>query len=670
MENDTWAQTLFTITPEEDGFLREITETTIISAPEDSPLILDTDHIAHRETLVKVTHDFIDPRELEKAEFQETEVQTYMKGISKVEYVISHQDEAIQTLYIGRNCPPPPGQTARTVVNVLNKKTLPKLKTSQLTQTIITVLEDLPQHEILKGLMTDITDDEQNDPQLMVSATEDESLKIETSDLINFVIDRTLWMTDTDPEVIVQTDDMEIQTTIKHNNRTKGFMFDFEGQTSVTLEPSKSTSKLLDDYLEVKGFIEDLLEGSVDAGVYNRMLVDDVVDEIVDRCSEFVRLPARDEAIQTLASGRPFDAKDDEILKTLRRSVISDPVEAAAMVLPIVDGILNAVSEIVATDARDAAEFVLGRVVGKSCVIGKKLDDIQNIYQGPPIDEIFTLRKRKLLRSMRKKKETEDASTQTGLAGVPQLRKFQENKEVVCCVCPTPSNCHWCLAEEVEPPKETKVLRTQDILLAYKPCYVVMNPTEATPDVKRPCSLEESAVQINSPIGGETPSESLSSYEPCPCLADVEEKPQVSESTSGWSRVVDTALADAWVFPETPSKGSKSTTSTRQSQSNCRPSKSEIPLPKSTIEALQVLKSTFCTQETCPVFNIIEDPKHMSPEMVPQTSRRPKRAYICTDHTPPDSDECICDFLNKQIQEKLKTLSMEMRKTRTAPQDK
>ncbi|XP_028982397.1 uncharacterized protein LOC114841546, partial [Diachasma alloeum] len=529
MENDTWAQTLFTITPEEDGYLREITETTVISAPEETPLILDTDNIAHRETLVKITRDFIDPRELEKTEFQESECQTYMKGIPKVEYVISHQDEATQTLYIGRNCPPPPGQTARTIVNVLNKKTLPKLKKSQLAQTIITVLEDLPQHEILKGLLADITDEEQRDPQLMVSATEDESPKIEGLDLINFIIDRTIWIADTDPEVMVETQDVEVQTTIKYNNRIKGFMIDFEGQTSMTLEPSKSNSKLLDDYLEVKRFVEDLLERSIDAGVHNRIFIDDLLDEIIDRCSEFVHLPLRDEAVQTLASGRPFEAKDDEVLKTLRRSVISDPVQAAAMILPIVGGMLDRVAENVAADARDSAKFVVDRVVQKSCVIGKKLDDIQNVSQGPPIDQIFALRKRKLLRSMPKKKEMEDAWTQTGLAGVPQLRKFQENKEVVCCVCPTQSKCQWCLVGEEEPPKkDTKLLRTQDILLAYKPCYVVMDPAEATPDMKRPCSPPEIGVQINSSIGTETSTESLSSYEPCPCMVDAEEKLEVA----------------------------------------------------------------------------------------------------------------------------------------------
>ncbi|XP_011309586.1 uncharacterized protein [Fopius arisanus] len=653
MENDTWAQTLFTITPEEDGYLREITDETVISAPEDLPLVLDTENIAYRETLVKITRDFVDPRELEKTEFQESECQTYMKGIPKVEYVISHQDEASQTLFIGRNCPPPPGQTARPVVDILNKKVLPKLKKSQLVQTIITVLEDLPQTAFLEGLLQKITDEEQNDPELMVNATETELTKIETLDLLNFLLDRTIWIADTTPDVLVQTRDILVETKIKYNERLTGFMIDFEGQTNLSLQPAKSTSKLLDDYLKVKHFVEDVLEGVMDSGVHDRIFVDDFVDEIIDRCSEFVRLPLKDEAIQTLASGRPFDAKDDEILETLRRSVIADPVQTTEMVLPIVSHILDRVSEIVAVDSRAAAQFVVDKVVHKANAIGKKLYDIKNAGRGPPIDEIFALRRRKLMVSMPKKREMEDASTQTGLAGVPQIRKFQENKEVVCCVCPTNSKCRWC-SEENTPPKDMRPFRTQDILLAYKPCYVVMDPGDATPDMKRPCA-QDPPVQIAF-SDHETSTELLNSSERCSCMIQTEGKLDVAESTSGWSHVIAT---DAWLLPSTPSHQSKSTMSVKISESNCKSTRSQIPIPKTTMEALQVLKSTFCNRETCPGVSSIEDPNRMPQEIVPGTSRK-NQNVVCTNYPPPDSDECICDYFNDQIQNKLKILEIQL----------
>lgn len=79
------------------------------------------------------------------------------------------------------------------------------------------------------------------------------------------------------------------------------------------------------------------------------------------------------------------------------------------------------------------------------------------------------------------KKETETAATQTGLAGVPEVMRIKESKEILCSVCVRQSICHWCVAAQKEedlPVQSTKLLRTQDILLAYNPCYVVATASE------------------------------------------------------------------------------------------------------------------------------------------------------------------------------------------------
>lgn len=81
------------------------------------------------------------------------------------------------------------------------------------------------------------------------------------------------------------------------------------------------------------------------------------------------------------------------------------------------------------------------------------------------------------------KKETETAATQTGLAGVPELAKIRESKDILCSVCARHSICQWCVAAQEEndqtlPLQNTKLLRTQDILLAYNPCYVVATASE------------------------------------------------------------------------------------------------------------------------------------------------------------------------------------------------
>lgn len=74
------------------------------------------------------------------------------------------------------------------------------------------------------------------------------------------------------------------------------------------------------------------------------------------------------------------------------------------------------------------------------------------------------------------KKCTEIAATQTGLAGVPEIAKLKP-KDVLCSVCTRESICHLCLAAQEEnsllPEEDIKILRTQDILLAYNPCYFI-----------------------------------------------------------------------------------------------------------------------------------------------------------------------------------------------------
>lgn len=79
------------------------------------------------------------------------------------------------------------------------------------------------------------------------------------------------------------------------------------------------------------------------------------------------------------------------------------------------------------------------------------------------------------------KKRTEIAATQTRLAGVPEIAKLKP-KDILCSVCARESICHLCRAAQEEsllPPKEdTKILCTQDILLAYNPCYVVATVSE------------------------------------------------------------------------------------------------------------------------------------------------------------------------------------------------
>lgn len=101
-------------------------------------------------------------------------------------------------------------------------------------------------------------------------------------------------------------------------------------------------------------------------------------------------------------------------------------------------------------------------------------------FTADSIEQRLDRRRKKIVESMLKK-ETETAATQTGLAGVPEVTRLKESKEILCSVCARQSICHWCVAAQKEedlPLQSTKLLRTQDILLAYNPCYVVATASE------------------------------------------------------------------------------------------------------------------------------------------------------------------------------------------------
>lgn len=139
-EDDAWAQTLITVTPEDDATLREILDTAIVSSTPDKHLVLDPDNIVYRRSF---THkQFVDskktkdeepgepeeseeveqPEESEEVEQPEepeepkvqieqrskedAESQTYLQGIPVVHISIEYRDEASQTIYMSTPCPP------------------------------------------------------------------------------------------------------------------------------------------------------------------------------------------------------------------------------------------------------------------------------------------------------------------------------------------------------------------------------------------------------------------------------------------------------------------------------------------------------------------------------------------------------------------------------------
>lgn len=139
-EDDVWAQTLITVTPEDDATLREILDTATVSSTPDKHLVLDPDNIVYRRSFTR--KQFVDskktkdeepgepeeseeveqPEESEEVEQPEepeepkvqieqrskedAESQTYLQGIPVVHISIEYRDEASQTIYMSTPCPP------------------------------------------------------------------------------------------------------------------------------------------------------------------------------------------------------------------------------------------------------------------------------------------------------------------------------------------------------------------------------------------------------------------------------------------------------------------------------------------------------------------------------------------------------------------------------------
>lgn len=101
---ETWAQTQFTLTPEDDGLLREISNSVTLSAQADTPLKLNGDSIVHKQPLDQ--KHLIDPDELQNESSRSTAIQTFLQGARVVEIPIECRDEASQTLYMRGPCPP------------------------------------------------------------------------------------------------------------------------------------------------------------------------------------------------------------------------------------------------------------------------------------------------------------------------------------------------------------------------------------------------------------------------------------------------------------------------------------------------------------------------------------------------------------------------------------
>ncbi|KOC58866.1 hypothetical protein WH47_01390 [Habropoda laboriosa] len=617
-EDDAWAQTLITVTPEDDATLREISDTVTLSSTQDTSLILDPDQIVYRRSF---THrQFLDSKETEEDDEgkveeeeesqqkveepeeiskQDAESQTYLQGTPTVHISVEYRygiDESSQTMYMSTPCPPL--KYFKDIMTSMNEGPMPNLKYSNVAATIISFHPDTSQSVVIEQLSMDVTEEEREEFESKLSS--EEETQMDVTEILYFVIARAFWINDPTSQVPVETLDEATETYIKYNNRTQTFIIDNDTQTDLSCEPKQSNTMLLTEYLEIKKMILDCIELCISRGIETIIVVDDIINEIIDKCAERIRYPMKEQMIQTIATYRLRGEKEEDVLRKLRLEQIVDPLEASIIVLPLVNDLLQYSSDVVSKNAVIVVTIILDRILQRTMAIIIKLMELQKQSEPKPINQILEKRKKKILDLM-SKKETETISTQTSIAGISEVKKMKKSKEVLCSVCRRQSLCQWCLNDqetETGPQEEMKILRTEDILLAYKPCYIVTKVSEKDKNLEKPCAEIKVKSPSRPPVCSEVDSCRASSNT-LHILLHAERNIEPEESFNEWSYVTDDILMKPCSIRESISSSSQTTISFLDQSIRQDTSGRHKTLTSKAANALQILKETFCNQENC-----------------------------------------------------------------------
>ncbi|KOX74959.1 hypothetical protein WN51_12643 [Melipona quadrifasciata] len=606
-EDDAWAQTLITVTPQDDATLREISDTVTVSSTPDINLVLDPDDIVYRRSFIH--RQFVDSKEtgdeelkapekpideIETKSKEDAENQTYLQGIPVVRISIEYRDEASQTMYMSTPCPPL--KYFRDIMTSMKEGPMPELKRSNTTTTIISFYPDTPQNVVMEQLSVDIADEKREEFQSKLN-TEEET-EMEVTEILHFLLARAFWIDDPTSQAQLEISDKATQTYIKYNNRTKIFVIDSQVQTDLSCEPKQSNTMLLTDYWETKKMILRYLEDCISTGVDVRIIINDIIDEIVTKCAKIIRYPMKEQIVQTVATYKVDQEKEEDVLRKLKLDIIVDPLESSIIVIPLMDNLLEMTCNIIYKNAVETVKIILDGIIQRTMAIIAKLVQLQKQAQRKSIDQLLAKRKKKILELM-SKKETETISTQTSIAAISEVKKIKKSKEVLCSVCRRQSMCQWCLNDqEIHiPQEEIKILRTQDILLAYKPCYIVTKVTEKDENLQLPCL---SQIKLKPPAQPSLKEDSVgeSRHRICVFLQpDKRIKPQ--ESFNEWSYITDATIMKSCSIKESVSSSSQTITTLLDQQICPASSSYHSTLTSQAANALQILKNTFCTRENC-----------------------------------------------------------------------
>ncbi|XP_043485395.1 uncharacterized protein LOC122513193 [Polistes fuscatus] len=594
-DEDSWAQTLITITPEDDAVLREIKTKIPVSAKGKTSLDLNTDSFIYRRPLTPKYLVNID--ELEDENIAHAQVQTYLQGLSVVDIPIKYKDQISQTLYMSTPCPTV--KYYKDIMTSMRDGPIPEFKNTRAIQTKLTfhpntkiqiVTErlkiDINQNELIKDFLWNEEDYSQFELNALIS------------DILYHLQERTFWILDPTSLTYPVTVENDAQTLIKYDLTTDKIVIDNETQTELTCEPKLSNTELLTDYQANKNLVYDILNECFDKAVETRILVDDIIDEVIEKGVEIVRYPPRDQNIQTLASYK-VDEKKEDVLRKLQLTIVVDPLESSIVVLQIIDDLLKSICEIVFNDARQIVQTIIRDTINKSINIGFEIEKIRNNHRSNDklIEQILDKRRKKIAKLMAKKK-TMTVFTQTSISGIREVTKLEKLIETYSCICLKHSKCYICnsVTKDQHFKENLQMLRTQDILLAYRPCNVVNSSFDIEFDRVSTSSTEEKSITSNRiQFSSESSSGSVATIN---VALKPKERISIKDSIDEWAHAIDAALTIPW-----SSKSSLSETDRTKGSKN--------KLTLQTMRILQILKSTFCIRDTCPM-SVVEKLKQKS----------------------------------------------------------
>lgn len=251
---------------------------------------------------------------------------------------------------------------------------MPVLKKTNATATFISFPPEALQDAVIDRLSEDVEKEELEKFEFTLSSEEEAQMEI--ADILRFLTARALWIVDPGSQGEAEAADKETQTRLRFNYHTNTLISDRETQTELTCEPKKSNTTLLSGYMETKSMISGLLEECISRGVEAGTVIEDIMDEIIDNSVDRIRLPKREQITQTIAA-RLHEEKEADVLRRLRVTMIVDPLEASIVVVPLMNDILQIVCDNVSRNASKAVKDVIAAVLRRTMIIVSRLVELQ-----------------------------------------------------------------------------------------------------------------------------------------------------------------------------------------------------------------------------------------------------------------------------------------------------